>query len=77
MDSSTHVFEGVENTLVQLSQFYKLLIITKGELLDHERQIENSKLANYFKLIDIISEKTLQAYAGNLRDKGIPSKILL
>ena len=71
LDSPTRIFEGVENTLEQLSQNYKLLLITKGELVDQERKISNSKLANYFDFIDIISEKTPRAYAKLLSDKGI------
>ena len=34
LDCPTRIFEGVENALEQLSQHYKLLLITKGELVD-------------------------------------------
>ena len=71
MDSPARVFEGVPNTLEQLSQHFKLLLITKGDLVDQERKIENSKLAKYFEFISIISEKTPQAYVEILEDKGI------
>ena len=46
-------------------------MITKGELVDQERKISNSQLAKYFDFIDIISEKTLQAFARIFSDKGI------
>ena len=71
LDSPMRIFEGVENTLEQLSQHYKLLLVTKAELVDQERKISNSQLANYFDFIDIISEKTPEAYARILSDKGI------
>ena len=71
LDSPTRIFEGVEKALEQLSQHYKLLLITKGELVDQERKISNSQLAEYFDFIDIISEKTPQAYARLLSEKGI------
>ena len=71
MDSPTRVFENVENTLEQLSKYYTLLLITKGEHVDQERRIENSKLAKYFDFIEIVSEKTPQFYAMFLQDKGI------
>ena len=74
LDSPTRIFEGVENTLGQLSQHYKLLLITKGELVDQERKISNSQLANYFDFIDIISEKSPHAYAKILSDKKISPK---
>ena len=71
LDCPTRIFEGVENALEQLSQHYKLLLITKGELVDQERKISNLQLAKYFDFIDIISEKATQAYARVLSDKGI------
>ena len=78
LDSPTRIFDGVENALEQLSQHYKLLLITKGELVDQERKISNSQLAKYFYFIDIISEKTPQAYARVLSDKGIaPENFLM
>ena len=57
---------GVEETLEKLSEDgrYKLVLMTKGELLDQERKIARSGLAKYFSLIDIVSNKTQKEYIG-------------
>lgn len=53
-----HVFD----TITQLSQRYQLLLITKGDLLDQERKLAQSGLGDLFHGVEIVSEKTAQAY---------------
>lgn len=57
-----HLLAGVESTIKQLSENYELLIITKGDLFDQESKIARSGLADYFNHIEIVSEKTTDAY---------------
>ncbi|MDB5483558.1 MAG: Haloacid dehalogenase domain protein hydrolase, partial [Caulobacteraceae bacterium] len=62
----THPIEalpGVEATLVQLGERYRLVVITKGDLLDQERKLAASGLGDLFMAVEIVSEKTQETYA--------------
>lgn len=62
----THPIEtlpGVESTLKQLSERYRLVLITKGDLLDQERKVAASGLGDLFAAVEIVSEKNIAAYA--------------
>lgn len=53
---------GVEDTLEALRGRYRLIVITKGDLLDQERKLAQSGLGERFDAIEIVSDKTPQAY---------------
>lgn len=53
---------GVSETLDQLSGKYRLIMATKGDLLDQERKLKNSGLERYFHHIEIMSDKKLDDY---------------
>ena len=48
---------GVAQTLAELNGDYRLVVATKGDLLDQERKLKNSGLEHYFHHIEIMSEK--------------------
>ena len=48
---------GVENVLQKLKGSFKLILVTKGDLLDQERKLQNSGLIDYFHHIEIMSDK--------------------
>ena len=41
---------------------YKLIVATKGDLLDQERKLEKSKLAKYFHHVEVMSNKEARDY---------------
>lgn len=51
------LLEGVENVLQILQERYKLILVTKGDLLDQERKLHESGLIGYFHHIEIMSDK--------------------
>lgn len=51
------LIDGIEETLKQLYGKYKLIVITKGDLLDQHRKLHNSGLGAYFHHIEVLSEK--------------------
>jgi len=51
------LLDGVENVLQKLQGKYKLILVTKGDLLDQERKLQNSGLIDYFHHIEIMSDK--------------------
>lgn len=54
---------GVLDTLTRLRKNYKTVLITKGDLLDQTRKIEQSGLRDLFDGIEIVSHKTADDYA--------------
>ena len=73
----THHLEllpGVEDTLKYLSDQFKLIMITKGDLFDQQRKIQESRLSKYFSSIEIVSEKDETAYSDILAKHGILPK---
>jgi len=51
------LMEGVEEVLIKLKPTYRLVMATKGDLLDQERKLKKSGLEKYFHHIEIMSEK--------------------
>ena len=77
-DAGIQLFEHVEETVARLSESYPLMLITKGDLLDQEAKIARSGLANYFKYIEIVSDKTRASYAEILARHGIePQRFIM
>ncbi|MEJ2585156.1 MAG: HAD family hydrolase [Robiginitalea sp.] len=51
------LLDGVEEVLEALSAKYRLLVLTKGDLLDQERKLEKSGLIDYFHHVEVLSDK--------------------
>ena len=51
------LLDYVEETLQKLNGTYKLVLATKGDLLDQERKLIKSGLSRYFHHIEIMSDK--------------------
>ncbi len=56
------LLDGIEDTLASLSDRYRLIMATKGDLLDQERKLIKSGLEPYFHHIEIVSDKTEVQY---------------
>ncbi len=54
---------GVDAALAQLSEGYRLVLITKGDLLHQEQKLAASGLGDLFAAVEIVSEKTADTYA--------------
>ncbi len=53
---------GVDEALAQLSERYRLVLVTKGDLMDQERKLAASGLGDLFAGVEIVSEKTADIY---------------
>jgi len=53
---------GVDEALARLSERYRLVLVTKGDLLDQERKLAASGLGELFAAIEIVSEKDRSTY---------------
>jgi len=56
------LLDNVEMVLQRLQPNYKLILATKGDLLDQERKLVKSGLAKYFHHIEIMSDKKENNY---------------
>jgi putative hydrolase of the HAD superfamily len=71
------LIDGIEETLKGLSGKYKLVMATKGDLLDQERKLIKSGLESYFHHIEIVSDKTPKHYLKLVRHLDIEPKEFL
>jgi putative hydrolase of the HAD superfamily len=53
---------GVEAALARLSERYRLVLITKGDLLHQEQKLSASGLGDLFAAVEIVSEKDASTY---------------
>lgn len=60
--SPVELLPYIETVLQELKGKFKLLVITKGDLLDQESKLARSGIADYFDIIEVVSEKTEEAY---------------
>ena len=51
------LLDGVEEVLSKLMGKYRLIVLTKGDLLDQERKLEKSGLSQYFHHVEVLSDK--------------------
>jgi putative hydrolase of the HAD superfamily len=72
------LLEGVENVLQKIQGKYKLILATKGDLLDQEQKLKRSGLIGYFHHIEIMSDKQESNYQKLLAHLDIePSEFLM
>lgn len=62
LDKPVVLIDGIEQTLKQLYGNYKLIVVTKGDLLDQHRKLHKSGLGPYFHHIEVMSEKADEDY---------------
>jgi putative hydrolase of the HAD superfamily len=67
LDKPVTLLEGVEEVLKSLKGRYRLVLATKGDLLDQERKLIKSNLQGYFHHIEIMSEKKEDDYRKLIR----------
>lgn len=53
----------VRETVEALAAHHRLVLITKGDLLDQERKLAQSGLGDFFDAVEIVSHKTPRVYA--------------
>lgn len=73
-----NVLPGVNKTLEILSEKYKLILATKGDLLDQQRKLKNSGLEKFFSHVEIMSNKRTEDYLDLMKRLDIvPHKFLM
>lgn len=78
LNKPVELLEGVEKVLTTLADDYRLIVVTKGDLLDQERKLEKSGLMDYFHHIEVVSDKKEANYSKLLNHLDIkPSEFLM
>lgn len=78
INKPVELLDGVEEVLKTLSSKYRLIMATKGDLLDQERKLEKSGLTDYFHHIEVLSDKKEANYSKLLNHLDIkPSEFLM
>lgn len=62
LNQPIEILNDVEHVLSSLKDHYRLVVATKGDLLDQERKLKKSGLAHYFHHIEIMSDKKEEDY---------------
>lgn len=62
LDMPIELLPDVENTLQALNEKFKLVVATKGDLVDQQRKLQRSGISTYFDHVEIMSDKTEAEY---------------
>ncbi len=78
LEKPIELLDGVEEVLQNLQGKYRLIVATKGDLLDQERKLEKSGLLKYFHHIEVMSEKKVPDYQKLVKHLDIqPNELLM
>jgi putative hydrolase of the HAD superfamily len=62
LGADVQLLDHVGETIPLLAASYRLMLITKGDLLDQETKVSRSGLGQYFQSIEVVSQKTHEIY---------------
>jgi putative hydrolase of the HAD superfamily len=72
------LLDHAKTVLEALHSNYDLMLITKGDLFEQVRKVERSGLASYFRLIEVVEDKTKKSYRSLLQKYNInPAEFLM
>ncbi|WP_026944692.1 HAD family hydrolase [Algoriphagus marincola] len=63
LQKPVELLPGVEEVLTSLNGDYRIVLATKGDLVDQERKLQKSGLEKHFHHIEIMSEKRVEDFA--------------
>ncbi len=78
LDEPIELLDNIEEVLKQLQGEFKLIVVTKGDLLDQERKLEKSGILKYFHHVEVLSEKKPEDYKKLINRLDMkPSELLM
>ncbi|WP_427910561.1 HAD family hydrolase [Parabacteroides chongii] len=78
LSKPVELLDGVEETLNALVGRYRLIVVTKGDLLDQEQKLRRSGIEHLFHHVEIMSDKTDREYRLLLKHLDIqPEEFLM
>lgn len=78
LDKPIELLDGVEEVLYSLKDHYRLVVATKGDLLDQERKLQRSGIDHFFHHVEIMSDKKEKDFEKLIKHLDIkPSQFLM
>jgi putative hydrolase of the HAD superfamily len=78
LNQPIELLQGVEQVLHTLKDKYRLVVATKGDLLDQERKLKKSGISHYFHHIEIMSEKDVENYQKLIKHLDVgPTELMM
>jgi len=78
LSKPVELIDDIEQVLQQLKLKYKLVVATKGDLLDQDQKLKRSGLESYFHHIEVMSEKKEDDYKKLIKHLDIqPQEFLM
>jgi putative hydrolase of the HAD superfamily len=74
LEQPLELIDGAQTVLEELGGKHRLLLVTKGDLLDQEAKIASSGLADLFAGIEIVSQKDQPSYRRLLNQQSVPAE---
>lgn len=71
IEAPVDLLDGVEETLAAVKGRFRVILITKGDIVDQTSKIERSGLADHFEQVEIVPRKDASVYRGIFRRHGI------
>ncbi len=76
LDAPLDLIDGCANVLAELQEDYRLMLITKGDVLDQRNKIEKSGLEALFERTEVVQEKDVATYGTLFREYGVNPRSL-
>jgi putative hydrolase of the HAD superfamily len=77
LERPIELLDDVKHVLEELAQRYKLIVATKGDLLDQEGKMQRSGISDYFHHIEVMSDKKKKQYEQLLKHLDIAPEAFL
>lgn len=72
------LLEGAADAVVALGRTHRVVLVTKGDLVDQQRKLAASGLAGCFDHVEIVSDKTVEQYGELVAFLGVaPERFLM
>ena len=68
---------GAEDAVVALGRTHRVVLVTKGDLVDQQRKLAASGLSGCFDHVEIVSDKTTEQYGELVAFLGVPPERFL
>jgi putative hydrolase of the HAD superfamily len=78
LNAPVQLLDGVGEVIPQLAARCRLMLVTKGDLLDQESKLARSGLGSYFSQVEVVSDKAVETYRALLARHGLaPERFLM
>jgi putative hydrolase of the HAD superfamily len=71
LEHPVELLDGVVDAIERVSESYRVMLITKGDLFDQESKLARSGLGERFEAVEIVAEKDKAAYRRILNRHGV------